>query len=268
MDILEQQWRAHRERKPYALCILIRSEGTTPRSAGSKMLVFADGTIAGTVGGGMIERQSIEDALAQLETGGVALREYANASDELGPSCGGRASVYIEAFCDNAPRLIVCGAGHVGGAVIRLAKNMGYVVTAIDTRADEELSPHLRLADRFVRAANFPEGIAACDAKKAYFLISTYAHAVDGAALGAALRMEPSYVGMMGSAAKIAGIFKKLRSDGYSDAELASVRAPVGLDIGGETPDEIAVSILAEMQTVRYGKSGQSLCQLRKDSRL
>lgn len=265
-SFLEDQLRADRSGRPYVLATVVETKGSTPRSVGSRMLVFVDGTITGTVGGGALEQQVIDDAVSLVGTSTKGLRTYSNQVEGAEPACGGTITVYLEASAAT-PRLVVCGAGHVGAAVIRLASGLGWDITVIDPREDGFVQENAEAADRLLRVESFAQGIADLEiAPGGFFLVSTFSHDEDRNALAAALRKDAAYIGMMGSPGKIAGIMRALGEQGFSDEELAGVYTPVGLDIGGENPAEIAVSIVSEMQMVRYGKSGRPGRDLRLDS--
>jgi len=262
MDILQSQLEAAEEKKAYALITLVKTEGTTPRGVGSKMMVFEDGSFEGTIGGGVLEKQVTADAVECLKSRDTVLREYENRAEEDGSPCGGVITVFIESI-QSVPQLVVCGAGHVGGALINLAATLGYHITAIDTRDTEMTAENTKNADKVVLVDDFYEGIKSLDiAPGAFYLVSTYGHAQDGEALAAVLEKDAAYIGMMGSSMKISSLFSKLRERGFDDDKIAFVHAPVGLDIGGETPQEIAFSIMAEMQMIRYGGTGNSMKEM------
>ena len=258
MDVLMTQLKAQEEKKAYALVTLVKTDGATPRSVGSKMIVFGDGSFEGTVGGGVLEKHIVQDTVDCIKNGEKVLREYENRSKEAGSPCGGTITVFIEPE-QGAPELVVCGAGHVGGCLIDIASRLGYHITAIDTRNNEMVAENVKSADDFIHVDDFYDGIRLLDiTPKAFYLISTYGHAQDGEALAAALEKDAAYIGMMGSPVKINTIFTKLRAKGFTDEQLSFIHAPVGLQIGGETPPEIAVAIMAEIQMVRYGGTGLS----------
>jgi len=262
MNILEAQLKAQQDKKTYALATLVKTQGATPRGVGSKMMVFEDGKFEGTIGGGALEKQVLADALKCVKSRESVLAEYENRTEDGSSPCGGIITVFIEPI-QSVPDLVVCGAGHVGGALIKLAGALDYRVTAIDTRDTEMTEAHVKEADNFVLVEDFFVGLQSLNiGAGAFYLISTYGHSQDGQALAAALEKNAAYIGMMGSPIKISSLFSKLREKGFSDEQLAFIHTPVGLDIGGETPPEIAVSILAEMQKVRYGKSGCSLKEI------
>lgn len=258
MDILEAQAKAQLEKKAHALATIVETKGVTPRKSGSKMLVFENGSIIGSVGGGATEKKVIDDALTCIANGKNALNEYQNCADENDISIGSLL-VFIESI-QGAPDLVVCGAGHVGACVIRTASTLGYRITAIDTRDTPMTAENVKLADDFILVDDFFNGLKNLKTGAgAFYLISTYGHAQDGEALAAALDKDAKYIGMTGSPTKIAMLFDRMREKDHSEARLSFVHAPVGLDIGGATPEEIAISIIAEMQMIRYGGTGRPL---------
>jgi len=258
MDILQAQLTAQQSGRAYALVTLVQADGTTPRSTGSKMIVYQDGATLGSVGGGVMEKQIIPDAVLYIQTQQKGLRTYENRAEESDTPCG-FVTVFIEA-AHTAPTLVICGAGHVGGCVVRMAAQLGYHVMVVDTRATEVTAENAKQANTLTICENFYEGLTALDVTaQAYYLIATFGHAQDGEALAAVLNKDARYIGMLGSPQKIQAIFEKLNKKGYDKQLLGSVHSPVGLDIGGETPEEIAISIIAEMQMVRYGRTGRSL---------
>jgi len=262
MDILEAQVNARQEKKAHALVTIVQTRGTAPRGAGSKMLVYRDGSAEGTVGGGVLERKITADAVRCIASGENKLGEYTNAEGDESPGSG-IVTVFIEPE-QGAPELVVCGAGHVGACAIRLASALGFRITAIDTRDTDMTAENVKPADSFVRAGDFYSGVKSIDAgPQAFYLISTYGHEQDAEALAAVLENGAAYAGMLGSPAKIRTVFATLREKGFSEEQLQAVHTPVGLDIGGETPEEVAFSILAEMQMTRYGGTGRPMKEIR-----
>ena len=170
-----------------------------------------------------------------------------------GAVCTGGITVFIEVF-RAAPLLVVCGGGHVGRSLIRIAKEVGFDVL-VDTRDAGVIAESVAMADRFEQVPDFASGLRALDIDpSAYYVLCAYSHAADCASLHAVLDKEWSYAGMVGSRAKIGAIFSQMREFGYSDARLAEVHTPIGLALGGETPAEIAVAIMAEIIAVQHGK--------------
>ncbi|MFI3172912.1 MAG: XdhC/CoxI family protein [Eubacteriales bacterium] len=257
MNIIEEQLKAQKNNKAYAMATIIETHGATPRSVGSKMMVFENGTIAGTVGGGVLEEQVKNDAIEILKKNKKVIKTYENkAQSDISP-CGGNISVFIESYRSNT-NLVVCGAGHVGAAVIKMASLINYHITVLDTRDTDITKENVKDADCFELIPDFYQGIKDAEiAEGSYVLVSTYGHEEDCEALAAVLEKKAAYIGMMGSPIKIKSIFNKLLERGFTQEQLDFIHTPVGLNIGGETPAEIAVSILSEIQAVRYNKENK-----------
>lgn len=253
-DLLQAQLEARQAGRDFAVATIAEALGSTPRTNG-KMIVYADGTTLGTVGGGAAELQVTKDAVAQIKRGCNVLHHYnvgAETADD-GMQCGGKLSVLIEVYRAN-PLLVVVGGGHVGRCLIRVAKQTGFDVLLFDDRPAEAVPESAALADRFVRVTDFAQDICAADVPAgAYFVICGHSHADDGIALKAALTKQAAYVGMLGSRRKMEALFTMLREQGVTEAQLAAVHTPIGLNLGGETPPEIAIAILAEILQVKNG---------------
>lgn len=258
--LLKKQMEAMENGKGYAVVTIVESDGSTPRSSG-KMLVYEDGSTEGTVGGGAIERMAAKDAAEYLKTGKNALRTYDLTSEasETGMTCGGHMTVWIESFSAK-PLLVICGAGHVGGALIPVAKTIGFRTMLLDNRDPELIRDKVELADVFVPVKDFEKDLDGMDLPDgAFYVIMTFGHHHDAEALKAVLKKNSAYVGMIGSRKKVQGVYDRLKGEGVSEEELETVYSPIGLDIGGETPEEIAVSIMAEILMVKNGRTGKHM---------
>lgn len=259
--ILQEELSARQEGRNFAVVTIVESEDTA-RSYG-KMLVYPEGTISGTIGGGGAERMAIWDAMACLEKGENAVKHYdlTNEATVQGLACGGKITVFIESCRSNRPQLVMVGGGHVGRSLLRIAGCTGFATTLVDTRGEEDIGEAIRLADRFQRVENFTTDLEKLSLPAgAYYVIATYGHQFDGDALSGALKHEDAaYIGMIGSHRKVAAIFARLENEGVSHAVLERVHTPIGLDLGGETPEEVAVSILAELLMVKNGRNGNQL---------
>ena len=256
-DLLLEQSQGLKAGREFAVVTIVEAHNLA-RTSG-KMVVYADGAISGTVGGGMWEQAAIHDAKECLKTGKNAVKTY-DFNTELakaGFSCSGQLTVFIEVCRNEALKLVVVGGGHVGNSVIRTAKAVGFHTTLVDTRGEDVIGDSIRIADRFISVKSFDE-VENCDLPAgASYVVSTYGHMVDGAALGGVLRRgDAAYVGMLGSRQKIRAIFEKLRDAGIEQAQLDPVHTPIGLDLGGETPEEIALAVVAEILAVKNGRSG------------
>ena len=231
--------------------------GSTPQRVGAKMLVFGDGRIVGTIGGGCYENDAFGKAREAILSRRPQLVHYELDDDfaqETGLICGGQMDVYIEPI-EPSPELYIVGAGHVGFHLARVAQEVGFNVHVVDDR--EKFAN----AERFPTAAeiavdDIPAWIARANLPPhAYVVIVTRGHTNDLEALRALAPRELRYLGLIGSRAKVARIYEELANDRMPADALSRVHAPIGLDIGAVTPQEIAVSILAELIAVKHGKS-------------
>ena len=173
---------------------------------------------------------------------------------------------YVSALVCVSALLVVCGGGHVGTCVLRAAKLTGFELWLFDDRPQEAVAEAAALADRFFPVAgDFYEGIAAqAVSPGAFFVICGHSHTQDGEALHAALEKDAAYVGMLGSRRKIAALFERLRSLGVPQAQLDTVCTPIGFDLGGETPEELAIAILAQILLVK-NRGRQALTDAKED---
>ena len=239
-----------------ALVTIVSTTGSTPQRVGAKMLVFADGRSVGTIGGGCYENDAFGKAREAILSRAPQLVHYELDDDfaqETGLICGGQMDVYIEPI-EPSPELYVVGAGHVGFHLGRLAEEVGFRVHVVDDR------------EKFANVERFPTAVeivvedipswivrAALPAH-AYVVIVTRGHNNDLDALRALAPRELRYLGLIGSRAKVARIYEALTDEHMPAGMLSRVHAPIGLDIGAVTPQEIAVSILAELIAVKHGK--------------
>ena len=235
-----------------AVATIVAASGSSPREAGAKMLVRADGSILGTVGGGNIEKEVIQEALAAMRQGKARKIDYRlKAGDELGMICGGDVEVFIEPVA-TAPRLFIFGAGHIAIPLAQMAALVGFNITVIDDR------------EGFAVTERFPDAgeLLTCDFKSAfeklnieksgYVVIVTHGHRGDEDVLAVALKTPAGYIGMIGSKEKNNTVYSHLLARGYTQQDFDRVHAPIGVRIKAQTPQEIAVSILAELILVRH----------------
>lgn len=256
------------ERGRLALATVVEVKGSGPSRVGRRFLLFEDGTFSGTIGGGPFEALVVADAAALFREEGPdrLIKWYDFFEREIlsGPEreatnmiCGGSARVYVE-LLKAAPSLLILGGGHVGLALARLAPALGYEATVADDRreysAPERFPANVR-AFQTNRHYDLPsEALRA--GRDRYVAIVSRCWETDLAALRPWLSPEAppaKYVGLIGSARKVRGVFEKLRAEGVSEERLQRVHAPIGVAVGAVTPEEIAVSILAEMTAVRRG---------------
>ena len=239
-----------------ALVTIIATEGSTPQRVGAKMLVYSDGRTIGTIGGGCYENDAFLKARRALDIRKPLVAKYELADDmaeESGLICGGQMEVYIEPL-ESSPHLYLVGAGHVAFHLGRLASTVGFRVHVIDDR--EKFSNTERFPDAFeVAVDNIPEWLDKTEMPPhAYAVILTRGHRHDLDALRALTTRDLHYLGLIGSKAKVTRLHSALRDEGIHVENPERLYAPVGLDIGAITPEEIAVSILAELIAVKHGK--------------
>jgi xanthine dehydrogenase accessory factor len=239
------------EGRPFVLATVIESAGSTPQKPGSKMVVLGDGSLRGTVGGGAIEHQIIQAALALLEAPEQTRVIETHLTHELGMCCGGRMKVFLEKH--GAPvRLTVFGAGHVAKELAALAHTVGFRVTVVDAR------PEWASAERFPGCEVLlrdpaDHARAVTGSPRDYFCVTTHDHPLDQAVVEELLNKPSAYLGVIGSRRKAERFRMRLKAGGAEDAALERLRSPMGLPIGALTPEEIAVSIIAELVQVRRG---------------
>lgn len=240
-----------------ALCMVVGSKGSTPRGAGSKMLVYSDGSIVGTVGGGEMENRVIAEALKAMQDGQSRMLEYSMTDPARGDPgvCGGQLDVYVEPLKPR-PTLVVIGAGHVGKAVVHLAKWLGFYVVVNDDRPEFCQPEAVPGADEYlpVPMAELPQCLVITPST--YLVLTTRGMNVDVAGLPVLVDTPAAYIGLIGSQRRWAMAKKTMLEQGVPVQKLNRVRSPIGLELHAETPEEIAVSILAEIIMLRQGGDG------------
>ena len=259
--LLQELIEARQARRPCVLVTVAATTGSVPREAGAKMLVYAHGKTSGTVGGGKLEALVIEESLGALRDRRTVLKAYPlheGDAASFGAICGGEVAVLIEPQT-LSEALFLIGAGHCARALARLANDCGLYVTVVDDRTDQLVE----CAGVKVSNVSPAEFIAARTWQRDEALVIVSRHfEIDREALDAALQHGGmGYLGMIGSLRKVRRVFDELRARGRSAESLANVRAPMGLDIGADSPAEIAVSVLAEVLQVLRGRSGRPLVE-------
>ncbi len=255
-EIFEKLLEAKRKHIPVCLCIVIGTNGAVPRHAGSKMLVYQDGSIFGTVGGGQAEAETIKTAIQALADGRPQLLYYTlNASDPNSVGvCGGDLKVYIEPQVGQ-PILLILGAGHVGRSVAKLGRQLNFRVIVTDDRED------------LLVPEEFPEGVELLSSpisetasqlpinNQIYVVGVSKGSDVDIEGVPSLLEVEPAYIGLIGSKKRWDATKNGLREMGVTEEKIEKIKSPIGLDIEAETPDEIAVSIMAQIIQVRNSRN-------------
>ena len=252
-DIYEEIVEARRSGRKAALATIIARKGSTPRKDAAKMLIFEDGRQSGSIGGGCLEAEACREALAVMRSERPSLLSFDLTEDDAeegGLICGGTMEVYVEPILP-VPTLIIFGAGHVGQCVAAAVKPLGFKVTVIDDRIKYANSERFPAAD-VLYAEPWNDVFAKLPVDgNSYLLIATRGHREDLTCLRYALRTPAKYIGLLGSRRKIGLFIEVLEKEGFEAAAFERVYSPVGLEIGSETPEEIAVSIAAELVAVK-----------------
>jgi xanthine dehydrogenase accessory factor len=245
--------------KTGVLCTIIKTKGSTPRKEGSKMLVYPNGTIVGTIGGGEVESRVIKEAIEALSTGETKIVGFDLVDPAQGDPgiCGGRLEVFIDPL-GTPDEILVVGGGHVGRAVVHLAKWLGYRVILSDDREEYCRPEVVPYADKYIHCQfeeltkhmNINEGTAV--------VLATRNHQVDISGLPEILAKPIGYIGVISSKRRWKLTREQLIDSGVNKDVLKKIHAPVGLDIKAETPEEIAISILAEIIQEKRGGSRRS----------
>jgi xanthine dehydrogenase accessory factor len=242
------------------LCTITKSEGSTPRHQGSKMLVYPDGRIIGTVGGGDLENRVKNEALASLEDGQPRLLHYNMSNPSQGDPgvCGGQVEVFVEPLL-SPTSMVIIGGGHVGKAVAHLAKWLGFHVVVSDDRPEFCHKDAIPDADEFYVCPmkELPEHLKI--SRSTFLILTTRGSSVDSEGLPALFDTKAGYIGIIGSKRRWATTVKELTSQGIATEKIARVHSPIGLEMQAETPNEIAVSIIAEILMVKGNSTGKQM---------
>jgi xanthine dehydrogenase accessory factor len=260
MSIYEEVSNAEKRGEMIALCTIVSSTGSTPRHEGSKMIVRKNGKISGTVGGGEVEYFVIQEALLSLSDHKIRKLTYNLVDPEKGDPgiCGGTLEVYVEPII---PKLsvVVVGAGHVGKQVVHLAKWLGYRTILTDDRS-ELCSPDFAPgADEYILCAIEDIPLRVEINNFSYLVLATKGSNVDTVGLPALLKTEAGYIGVIGSRKRWETTRKSLVEKGFTEKDLSRINSPIGLELGAETPEEIAVSIIAEVMMFSNRCSGKNM---------
>jgi xanthine dehydrogenase accessory factor len=255
-EVFEALTQALERGEDAALVTIVSANGSTPQRVGAKMLVFPDGRTVGTIGGGCYENDAFWKAKDAIRSRKPQLVKYDLNDDfaqENGLVCGGQMQVYIEPL-EATPRFFVIGAGHVGFHLARLAHTVGFRTHVLDDR--EKFANRERFPDaEDVIVETIPDWLHRADLpSNAYVVNVTRGHTHDLDALRALAARDLRYLGLIGSKAKVKRIYDALLGEGMPPECLQRVNAPIGLDIGAVSPEEIAVAILAELIAVRRGR--------------
>ncbi len=256
-DVLQALANLGLKGKAAALCTIIRTKGSTPRKAGSKMLVYDDGSFVGTIGGGEVESRVIDLARQAINSGESTIGSYDLIDPVKGDPgvCGGSMEVFIDPL-NQAVDLIVVGGGHVGKAVVHLAKWLGFRVILNDDREEFCTPEKAPGADEYIhcKLEDLPDQYTF--SPRTVLVLATRSNQVDIQGLPRLLDVPTAYIGVISSKRRWKVTEEQMLEIGVKKNDLKRVYAPIGLDINAESPEEIAVSILAEvLQKTRVGRS-------------
>jgi xanthine dehydrogenase accessory factor len=266
-DVLEAALRAEETGAPAALVTVIATEGSTPQKAGAKMLVYPDGTIVGTIGGGCVEAEMTWRARQSIEARKPQVASYDLTPDQAGEDglvCGGRMQVFIEPI-EGTPTLCLFGAGHVAQPLARMAKAAGFRVQVADDRikfANRERFPDVDLlvVEEFATAAG-----KMTLGPNTYAVVVTRGHKGDAEALRAVVGKGLRFVGLLGSRPKLVHLVSALEESGAPPEDMAEIHCPLGIEIGAVSPEEIAVSVLAQMIAVRHAVPPSAIAPMKME---
>lgn len=255
-DIFQEIVRIRSEGKIAAVATVINAKGSTPREIGSKMLIRSDGTVLGSVGGGSLEAQVCKEAMKIMrENRSTVLRFDLTGKEvaEEGMICGGNMEVFVEPIAPE-PCLYIFGGGHISLFLAKLGKMVGFKVVVVDDRPEFANPERFPEADEVI-AQDFLLAFPRLTINKSsYIAIVTRGHLQDETALEWAVKTDAAYIGMIGSRKKNQTVFSHLQTKGVPKKRLEKIHAPIGLNINAETPEEIGVSIMAEIIKVRRSR--------------
>lgn len=257
IDLFEEIVRMRRARERGALATIVHTNGSIPSYESSRMLVRDDGTIVGTIGGGCVEAEvwaAAKEVMQAEQPRKMTFNLNQDAAYDAGLICGGTLEIFVEPILPH-PLLYIFGGGHISSAVARVASASGFSISVADDREAFSNTERFPMAEKLY--TTYEDAFAQIVPNaSSYLLIVTRGHRDDMRVLAWAVRTDARYIGMIGSKRKVLSVYKALEKEGYSPEEFERVHAPVGLDIGALTPEEIAVSITAELIAVRRNAAG------------
>jgi len=243
-------------RRAFVLAELVGVKGSSPREPGARMIIFPDSTSEGTIGGGTFEAEVLQDALHLMREGKTLLKEYTLTPAEAGMYCAGKATVFLQAF-HPPPQLLIFGGGHIARALSRLAGETAlFSITVIDDRPEfANPTVHPSAQKVILTDPGYEKNIPSVD-ENTYIVIVTRDHKIDKALVRHYCQKPVAYLGMVGSKSKWLQFVHELMKEGIPESALQRVYAPIGLPIGGKSPEEIAISILAQLIEVKNKSAG------------
>jgi len=256
-DIIIKALEASQKGQKYAFATVIESTlKGTPRKSGAKMITFEDGSIYGTIGGGRNEKNAQKECLTAIKSGKPKTVTYDFFGGKDKSVCGGQIKVFIEPF-GRKKHLIICGAGHIALPLSAIGKMLNFKVTIVDNRREFGNKRRFPHADK-IYVGEHTKNLAKIPINTdTYLMIVTQGNEYDFRCLKAVIKSEAAYIGVISSKAKRIKFFHRLKKGGIGQKYLRKIRIPAGFDIGAQTPQEIAVSIMGEIvETQNYQQKG------------
>lgn len=252
MDLFEEIVRLRRAGQRAAMATIVHTNGSIPSYESSRMLVREDGSIAGTIGGGCVEAEvwaAAKEVMQNEQPRKMTFNLNHDAAYDTGLICGGTLEIFVEPILPQ-PMLYIFGGGHISLAVARAAGAAGFAIGVVDDRASFANAERFPMAQELY--TSYEEAFEKIQPNaSSYLLIVTRGHKDDMRVLAWAARTEARYIGMIGSKRKVLSVYQALEREGFAPSEFERVHAPVGLDIGALAPEEIAISIAAELIAIR-----------------
>jgi xanthine dehydrogenase accessory factor len=268
MDLFEEIVKMRRAGRRGALATIVHTNGSIPSYESSRMLVREDGSIAGTIGGGCVEADvwaAAKEVMQKEAPRKMVFNLNNEASYDNGLICGGTLEVFVEPILPQ-PVVILFGGGHISTALAKAASAAGFGVSVVDDREAFANAERFPMAQEiFTSYEDAYEKIQ--PNASTYLVIVTRGHRDDMRVLAWAVRTDARYVGMIGSKRKVLSVYKALEAEGYKPDEFERVYAPMGLEIGALSPEEIAISIVAELIAVRRNAESAAHKKLKIESR-
>jgi len=266
MDLFEEIVRMRKAGLRGALATIVHTNGSIPSYESSRMLVREDGSIAGTIGGGCVEADvwaAAREVMAKESPRKMTFQLNNEASYDNGLICGGTLEVFVEPILPQ-PVLYIFGGGHISIALAKSASAAGFAIVVIDDREQFANTQRFPMAQELYQS--YDDAFARLSPNaSSYLVIVTRGHRDDMRVLAWAVRTPAHYVGMIGSKRKVLSVYQALEKEGYAAEEFARVYAPMGLEIGALSPEEIAISITAELVAVRRNAQSAQHKKLPRD---
>lgn len=259
MNIFKEATELQEKNIPFAITTITEAKGSTPRTT-AKMIVLQNGNIIGTIGGGLVEQYIIDQARSAIQKGfsrTITSSLLPKGKNAVGMECGGVVTVFIEVV-NARPKLLLIGGGHVNLAVSKAAVLLDFDIQIVENRKDFVTEERFPMARKYYYDKDLAKAINLADIKKDTYIIIATNHD-DTTSIREVINSPAAYIGMLGSKRKVSTVVNELISEGFSEEKISAVYSPVGLDIGAETPEEIAFSVLAEVLMVKNRKKGHSL---------